>query len=204
MLRIKKNIDKYYYRRNWLLSLALSLLLIILVTIYFPRIDQKKIQIKMTDENIVLEFVPYTVQENPSKAFGRKRPETPEIILSDITEEIEPEEISIVNLSHGKSISEDEQGKADKSELAGSITFAPPRQLLEVLPQKVSSNAEGNITLSLKINNSGNVTDHKILANTINSEDCLQKVLEAAYSTRWEKLHLESNEFWVTKSYKFE
>jgi outer membrane biosynthesis protein TonB len=204
MLRIKKNIDKYNYKRNWLFSLALSLLIIILVIIYFPRIEQKRFQIKPHDENIILEFVPYTVQESPFAGLEVKRPKLPEIFLPDATEDILIEEITTADFSDSHFAAEDEQGTSQTSDLAGTQKFIPPRQILEVVPKTVSSNVEGYITLSLKINTSGTVTDHKILTNTTNSEDCMQKVLEAAYKSRWENLHPESHEFWVTKSYKFE
>jgi len=79
-----------------------------------------------------------------------------------------------------------------------------PRQVLEVLPQKIED-VNGMIVLLLKINTFGNVKEHKVILNSTGNTECLQYVLVAAYKSRWESIKVEGNqvEYWIEKTYKF-
>lgn len=80
-----------------------------------------------------------------------------------------------------------------------------PRQILEVIPES-QSNFKGIIKLSVRIGKDGLVKDHKILQNTTNKAECLIRVLEAAYRSRWQSVKIEGRvvEYWTEKTYRFE
>jgi hypothetical protein len=84
------------------------------------------------------------------------------------------------------------------------LTFTP-RQILEVIPES-QSNYKGVIKLSVRIGKDGLVKDHKILQNTTNNPQCLVRVLEAAYRSKWQSVKIEGKiiEYWTEKTYRFE
>lgn len=80
-----------------------------------------------------------------------------------------------------------------------------PRQILEVIPEN-QSDFKGIIKLSVRIGKDGLVKDHKVLQNTTNSAQCLAKVLEAVYRSKWQSVKIEGRivEYWTEKTYRFE
>lgn len=84
------------------------------------------------------------------------------------------------------------------------LTFIP-KQILEVIPER-SDNFKGIIKLSVRIGKEGLVKDHKVLQNTTDNTQCLLKVLEAAYKSKWQSVKLEGKfvEYWTEKTYRFE
>ncbi len=77
-----------------------------------------------------------------------------------------------------------------------------PRQLVEVVPEEIDEDISGVIVLSLKIGSDGSILEHKVVKNSTNNA-CLQKVLKAAYRSRWEPAIFRGKavEFWVEKTY---
>ena len=194
--------DKKYYFRNFQIALVLSLALVISAFIFFPEI-QRENPVRDLQESfvILIEDIPATSQSGLSSK--KKKPLVPKIIIAAEIEE--PEILNDIeikrNVIHAENIDENEGGeKNNASNLSGGIIN--PRQILEVLP-KEKNNFKGRINLSLKVNSEGEVTAHKILSNTTNSEQCLEEVLRAAYKSKWEPFLNDRNELWVEKSYSF-
>ncbi len=84
------------------------------------------------------------------------------------------------------------------------LTFTP-RQILEVIPER-ESGFKGVIKLSVRIGRDGLVKDHKVVQNTTGSPECLSRVLQAAYKSKWQPVKLEGKvvEYWTEKTYRFE
>lgn len=84
-----------------------------------------------------------------------------------------------------------------------SLPFIP-RQILEVLPEK-SECSKGMIILALHVGKNGNVKTHKVMMNSSGRQICLEKVIEAAYKSRWQSVKIEGDvvEYWVEKTYTF-
>ena len=85
---------------------------------------------------------------------------------------------------------------------AVAVPDRQPRQLVEVVPEEIDEEISGIIVLSLKIGIDGSILEHKVVKNSTNNA-CLQKVLKAAYSSRWEPAIFRGKaiEFWVEKTY---
>lgn len=85
-----------------------------------------------------------------------------------------------------------------------SLPFVP-RQILEVLPDNANE-TKGYIILALRIGTDGKVQEHKVLLNSMNDAELLQKVLEAAQKSRWQKVKMEGEkvEYWIEKKYRFD
>ncbi|MFA7421605.1 MAG: energy transducer TonB [Melioribacteraceae bacterium] len=85
-----------------------------------------------------------------------------------------------------------------------SLPFVP-RQILEVLPDNANE-TKGYIILALRIGTDGKVQGHKILFNSMNDAELLQKVLEAAQKSRWQTVKMEGEkvEYWIEKKYRFD
>lgn len=194
--------EKKNYLRNVEVGLIASLAILISVFKFFPDISflpsEKIFEEKVT---LVLEDVPITIQ-SPAKP-GKSKPSVPVILIQSEIEE--PEILSDVEIDENNFL-DDEEGNGkiaglddDKVPVSG---FFNPRQVLEVLP-KDKDGFNGRIELSLKLNEEGEVTAHKILSNTTNSDQCLEEVLKAAYKSKWEPFLSNQKEFWVEKSYVF-
>jgi len=86
-----------------------------------------------------------------------------------------------------------------------TLPIIPPRQLLEVFPEKQPGNIMGKLIISLKINQKGKVDDHKILESTINDPGFIKKILDAIYKTKWQPAVSgeKKTDYWVEKTYSF-
>jgi len=80
-----------------------------------------------------------------------------------------------------------------------------PRQIFEV-PQEINPDFKGKIKLAIRIGKEGLPKDHKVLQNTTNNPQCLIKVLEAAYKSKWQAVKVEGKfvDYWTEKTYSFE
>lgn len=98
-------------------------------------------------------------------------------------------------------------GSGRGSGIGDGTTLLPftPRQILEVIPERESS-FSGTIKLSVRIGKDGLVKEHKVLTNTSNSPECLVRVLQAVYKSKWQSVKLEGKvvEYWTEKTYRFE
>jgi len=80
-----------------------------------------------------------------------------------------------------------------------------PRQLLEVVPEKVADEIKGEIVLALRIGENGKVIDYRILQNVTQSLICQEHALKAAQASLWESANVNGKpvEYWIEKTYKF-
>jgi hypothetical protein len=215
MLKIE---EKYYYRRNFKISLIISLVINVLVFYFFPLKNSKNESEKIYKEpglNIALS--PATIQGGS----GNFRPEIPKIIIPETVEDPELlEDVAInepkANTGTGGNGTGSGNGTGKGSGygngdnggngLAG-LNKLPyiPRQILEVLPQNVGSDAKGHVDIILKIGTDGKVLEYKIIANTTGSKEILQSVIAAAYKSKWEPVKINNNKivYWVEKTYSF-
>jgi hypothetical protein len=128
-----------------------------------------------------------------------------------------PPEIAIGEISYETELLDDieiadyyEYNSATGAVLPASNTSVPifpalPRQTLEVLPEQKEENISGSVKLYLKINEIGEVIDHRILYNNLKCENCLSEIITAAYKSRWESGRNIGHpvEYWVEKTYSF-
>lgn len=188
------------YSVNFKISLIFSELIIITAFLIAPDVEYNN----PPDTNeplILIDEIPITIQNSE---YASKKPVTPVIV---ITEEIsEPEildDIAIPNnfanvnqAVENHNIAINENVKLDRK---------PPRQILEVLPEKKNFNYVGTLLLKIKIDSRGKVTDHLILFNSLECKDCLSEIISAIYKSIWEPGVKEgiAMEYWVEKSYTF-
>jgi hypothetical protein len=181
------------------LSIILSEIIFICLFYFFPKLTPAALN-KFNDPIIVIDEIPITIQP---AIESMQSPIPPQILIADEIEE--PDllaDILIIVDSKTNSLSGVEYPVVN-----ASLSAIPksPRQTLEVLPEQNEENISGSIKLSLKISETGNVIDHKILINNLECEGCLSKILAAAYKSRWEsgKESGIAAEFWVEKTYSF-
>lgn len=188
------------YSVNFKISLIFSELIIITAFLIAPDLEYNN----PPDTNeplILIDEIPITIQNSE---YASKKPVTPVIV---ITEEIsEPEildDIAIPNnfanvnqAVENHNVAINENVKLDRK---------PPRQILEVLPEKKNFNYVGTLLLKIKIDSRGKVTDHLILFNSLECKDCLSEIISAIYKSIWEPGMKEgiAMEYWVEKSYTF-
>jgi hypothetical protein len=80
-----------------------------------------------------------------------------------------------------------------------------PRLIYEKVPSEGENKFNGELQLSLKINENGKVVDHRILSNSMDCTNCLNEIIQAAYKTKWEPAIVDGKkiDYWVVKSYAF-
>ncbi|HID39953.1 MAG TPA: hypothetical protein EYP36_10635 [Calditrichaeota bacterium] len=90
----------------------------------------------------------------------------------------------------------------DEGIVAVAIPDRQPRQLVEVVPEEIDEEISGVIVLALKVGVDGSILEHKVVKNSTNNA-CLQKILQAAYRSRWEPALFRGKtiEFWIEKTY---
>ncbi len=199
--------DKYFYKRNFEISLIVSLALCIITILYWPKA-------KETIENPTTYFEPLiTVVDIPkTKQTGSPEfiPPPPKLEISSVFEIIEDYELPDVEIKE-TTLSEsigDSKPQPAKSKDTGPFEFSAlpfiPRQILEVVPDKVD-NGEGVIKLSILIGKDGAPQKHKIIKNTTNKLLCYDSVIDAVYKSKWQPIIIEGDliEYWVEKSYLF-
>ncbi len=189
-----------YYSRNFKLSLIFSELLVLCAFVFSPGIKENQV-VELNEPLILIDDVPITIQNNKIISL---RPKTPEIIFSDYIEDpMLLDNIIIAEKSGERSEISNQFASAENSFY--KLNRRAPRQLLEVLPQKNYGNFTGIVQLKLKIDRSGKVSDHIILFNSLECEDCLNDIISSAYKSVWEPAvnNGKETEFWVEKSYTF-
>jgi hypothetical protein len=200
MAMISRFKEHNHYSRNIKISLILSELLIICVFLFSPEINQNKIK-KYSEPLIFIDDIPITIQ--PVRNISIE-PKTPEIFINaEIDEPVILDDIVFSKTEQQDLSLSNNVTDAIKINKAGESS--PPRQLLEVLPDKKSVNYSGSLKLKLKINSSGKVADCIILFNSIDCEDCLKEIISAVYKSQWKPARKNGSEteFWVEKSYTF-
>jgi hypothetical protein len=198
---------KKEYRLNFKLSLIASLIICILLFLFFPYIapptapppEYQSLLFTIND------LAPNSTQKN----IANPRPPEPKIFVPDVTDEPEilPDEdiVSLTNTENSGS------GKGSSAVTGSSEALdAPqlpfvPRQILEVLPKNADEDFKGYIEMKLKIGADGKVIEHKVIENTTGSQRCLQSVIAAAYKSKWEPIKIKDSKivYWVKKTYRF-
>ena len=196
--------DKHY-SRNLKAAIICSLLLILLLFTFFPRIKYQSKKVVDPAVLFYVEDVPVTVQtqRNRGKEYGS--PTLPPIKIPDINDR--PELLEDAEITSSTLISKNDNSISEsktRQTSMGNKSFMP-RQIKEVLPKKIGSGINGYIKLSLMIGKDGKVEKHIIVANTTNNTACLEDVLDAVYRSRWQVVKVNGNNigYWVEKTYNF-
>ena len=197
---IRKEIGIYKtgYKKRLEISLILSLIVLIFLFYIFPIfISSTFILTDVLEPQIIVIDIPQTIQKYAKRPPQPTRPailipSEDMAILDDVTLEFEDIQDLII------------LGKVFNPDELEGLPYMP-RQVLEVLPEKTENNPKGEILLSLHIDKNGKVKAHKVISNTTQSDICLQHVIKAAYSSRWQPVIIDSNiyEYWIYKSYQF-
>ncbi|MBS3944093.1 MAG: hypothetical protein KGZ42_01220 [Melioribacter sp.] len=200
--------DKINYKRNFEAALILSLVIIIVLFVLTPDIENKSDNIPYFPEPVITAVdIPNTNQSSPNNL----RPPLPEIpsliipidepeILSDV---IIKENIQSFEKSDQGNKSNTLKGNSKGVYEASSFPFVP-RQIVEVVPEKVDG-SEGAIKLKLLIGKDGFVLKHEVLNNTTNNSKCLTFVVNAVYKSRWQPIAFDGErvDYWLEKTYVF-
>jgi len=195
------------YRINFKLSLIISLLICILLFLFFPQFAPPDRQPAEYQSLLftINDIAPNSTQKN----IANPKPPIPKIYIPDITDEPEilpDEEITSLNNAENSGNTNgvsNSSGNGENTD-APQLSFTP-RQILEVLPQHSEEDFKGYIEMKLKIGTDGKVIEHKVLANTTGSQQCLKSVITAAYKSKWEPIKIKNNKivYWVEKTYRF-
>jgi len=195
------------YRINFKLSLVASLLLCILLFLFFPFIasfppppaEYQSLLFTIND------LAPITQQDK----LANPKPPDPKIFTIAIIDEPEilpDEEVKPITKEETNSNGNGNDSISDKGTplILPQLPFVP-RQILEVLPQNTDENIKGLIVIKLKIGTDGKVIEHKVITNTTGSQKYSQSVINAAYKSKWEPVKIKANNvvYWIEKTYRF-
>ncbi len=199
--------DKYFYSRNFKVGLIVSLALCILIILYYPKSkDVIEDEVVYYETMITVIDIPKTKQSG-SPEFIPPPPKLELTNIFDIVEDYELPDVEIKETTLAENIGETKaqpaKSKGDKPYEFSALPFIP-RQILEVVPEKVD-NGEGVIKLSILIGKNGAPQKHKVLKNTTNKMLCYDKVISAVYKSKWQPIIIEGDliEYWIEKSYLF-
>lgn len=188
-----------YYKRNFLISLSISLVLTILIFLFAPESSEQKSEIILEEKFIIPDYIPVTYLDQ-SSVSGKSI--LPKIMIPDVIDE--PEMLGDVEIiSTGKENTLAARSNGGFNDTSSNQENFIPRIVLEVLPDKNIDGLEGEIILKLKINGKGEVKEHQIISSSVECDTCVNSVVKAAYKSRWLANEKITNEYWVTKSYRF-
>jgi len=191
------------YKFHFEISLISSLVLCILLFLFFPKISppSKPSNVYQSVLITINDITQNTVQSEISKP----KPHEPKVIIPNIVDD--PEILPDVIINSGKAEGTGGQSFTHSNNSGINLPQLPfiPKQILEVLPDNTDGDITGYIDLRLKIGTDGKVIEHKVIANTTGSNKYLQNVIVAAYKSRWEPVKIDNNkiDYWVEKTYTF-
>ncbi|MGD8306393.1 MAG: hypothetical protein PVF17_07045 [Ignavibacteria bacterium] len=193
------SVEKLHYKRNLLISLILSETIILLTFVLFPDFKSDGIETIVGEQIIMSDIIPPT-RQNSSNVLQPKKP--PILQIRDEIEAfelLEDVEILAVALSENNSV------ETNTEDIQQVYINTVPRLSLEVLPDNKDGQLNGRLSLSIKISESGKVIAHEVLLNSLDCEGCIDKVINAVYSSLWEPAvrNGANVEYWVQKSYIF-
>ncbi len=199
MIKLLKD-DKIHYKRNMLISIIIGEVLVICAFIFSPMYSSPHKIILYDEPLFTADDIPQTVQRLPIKM---QRPKIPAIHFSDEVEAFEIlNDVSIVSkgAEENDNLSSVEMGNNDLQ--TGRLV---PRLIYEVVPAEGENEFRGKLQLSLKINENGQVIEHKIISNSLDCTKCLNEIIQSAYKSKWEpaKVNGKNEDYWVVKSYMF-
>lgn len=194
------------YRFHFEISIISSLILCILLFLFFPEIPPppKHPPVYQSILITINDLTQNTVQAN----ISNPKPPEPKIVIANIIND--PEILPDEKIDSKERSDDSGNGRNNNivSNNAGinaaQLPFIP-KQILEVLPSNTDGDITGYIDLRLKIGTDGKVIEHKVIANTTGSNKYLQSVIVAAYKSRWEPIKIDNNkiDYWVEKTYTF-
>ncbi len=192
--------DRTYYKRNILISIIISEILVISAFVLAPHQNLSEHKILLNEPVILFDQIPQTRQSPAEHAVP---PEIPPVYIPDDIDAYEPlKDVTIIQSSS-------DQTNESPLNYEGSdnmqFTRSAPRLLYEVVPAGGEDDYHGSLQLSLKINQYGEVIDHRILYNSLECPHCLSSLIKAAYKTKWEPAVVNGikEDYWVVKSYSF-
>ena len=189
-----------YYKRNILISIIISEILVISAFVFSPKENLSDRKIIIDEPVFLLSDIPQTRQ---SSAQQTPPPKLPPI---NMIEEIDAyETLEDVTIAQGTSNQSEESLVDYKGESSIKYVSSAPRLLYEVVPAGGEDDYRGRLQVSLKINQEGEVIDHRIIFNSLDCTDCLNKLIKAAYKSRWQPASVNGQKrpYWVVKSYSF-
>lgn len=201
---MKPKSDKINYRRNFEISIIVSLILIIIAFFIFPKPDEKKDTVFYYGDMLITTVdIPHTDQKPAAPP-----PPTPIVPLQfvitddlDFLPDVEIEE-NTLDAQTGSGEVQGPQSPKDQVLQYSSLPYKPRKSYAHV--PKITG-CEGEIKLALHIGKDGKVIEHKVLKNTTNSDECLKRVLDSMYKSRWMPVVIEGDrfEFWLEESVIF-
>jgi len=197
-------IEKYYYKRNFCISLILSLCIVIILFVFVSSPQNDRYFIPFYSEPIIsIIDIPITKLEDNRIAF----PSTP--LLKDnllVPDQLEILEDIVLNRDNENIFFDknfvEKQNETKKIYEASSFPFVP-RQLLEVVPVN-TEHTKGFVNLRILIGTDGFPKEHIVLENSTNSTT-LKNITDALYKSRWQPITFgdEEVEYWIQKNYNF-
>ena len=178
------------------ISLIISEIILILTFLFFPQSFNEKKEIVIGESIYLSEIIPPTLQKISSVL---PPPKVPIPVISDDVDAFDLlDDVEIISSDIVSEISKKESTQT-------GITNTSPRLTYEILPENKEKLISGTLNLSLKIDQTGKVIEHKILRNSIECEKCLKNLIDIVYKSRWEPAYKNGSRItdWVQKSYVF-
>ncbi|MBN2411975.1 TonB family protein [candidate division KSB1 bacterium] len=185
-------------------AIIVSLLLIIVLFQTFPKkIDIEYKEPKRVVLSLTIEDIPATEQK-----IRRGQPAPTRPVLPVPSEDsLFPEDDTIDETNINWKLGDSPYGTSGIT--IGKIDTIPPRPLVQVVPEYSKElqkkKIEGNVKLLVKIDESGNVIDVVVSANTTQSEICKNAAVDAAYKSRYTPAIADNKKIsmWTTCIYSF-
>ena len=187
-------------RKN--LEKGFIVVLIFFIFLFFisKKMDFKPRPIKIDDPAIfmIVEDVPITKQGSK-----RRRPPRP-VVPIPVEEPTVPDDLTIEPTEIDFSLTPPDMPFGD-----GFAAVVPPRPIADVFPEypetEKEKGVEGEIELSLLVDESGKVKNVTVVKNSTKSVLCQESAIKAAYQTQFSpaKKNKQYVAVWIRKTYKF-
>ena len=191
---------RLHIKRDLLIAIVISELLCIAAFLLSPSSGRSAVIINHTEPIILIDNIQPTTQ---LPIVEKTKPTVPVIFIADLIDE--PELLDDVEIAAATSKEEDSDTSEDVVVLETGSYSSAPRITFEVLPDEKGDDISGSLNLSLQIGKAGNVISHKVLFNTLECENCMDKIISAVYRSKWQPAITNGIEvdYWVEKSYVF-
>ncbi len=196
--------DKIHYIRNFEIAISISLFLTIIIFLFYPEPSRDNDSVLYYGEAFI------TTMDIPQTEQKPAPPPPPKPILPSLFFEVDDSEllpdIEIKdNMPDTKFGDGEESNPVNTGEQVIQFSSLPykPRKSYAYVPKL--SDCEGEIKMALHIGKDGKVIEHKILKNSTDSDECLKRVVDAMYKSRWMPVVIEGDkfEFWLEESVIF-
>ena len=196
--------DKIHYRRNFEISVIVSLVLTIIVFSIYPKPEEKNDTVFYYGDMLITTLdIPHTDQMPAAPA--PPKPILPlqfvEVDDLELLPDVEVEE-NTLDTEFGEGEVNGPKNPSDEVLQFSSLPYKPRKSYAHV--PKITG-CEGEIKLALHIGKDGRIKEHRVLINTTDSDECLNRVLESMYKSRWMPVIIEGDrfEFWLEESVIF-